>query len=475
MLARGRRARDGAPPRSRPGGARSSSRSAPCTSACSTARCSRRSRRSRRRARARRATRPRRGSPRSASSTRAARSRHIARPDAGACRGGPRSSATCCPCMLQWFADGADPDLGLLAFRRLSDGLGESYWFLRMLRDSSGAAHRLTTVLSGRAFVAGLLERIPEAAAWLENPTTSCARARSRPCSTRPRRPSPGTATTSTRPPRCCAPPGGARSCGSPWPAILGRHRRRRARARRSATSPTATADRRARPRPPRRARRLEFAVIAMGRYGGRELGFGSDADVLYVYRPAGPPTGDRPARGAERSCASSCRLTEDPRLPARPRHRPAPRGQERRRSCARSTPTGAYYARWSLTWEAQALLRARGAVGDDAAARATSSAWPTKSATRRRSPSGGARGQAHQGPGRVRAPAAGRRPRPAPQARPRVAQRRRVVRAAAAAAARAARARRSARPRRSTRSTAPSPRASSRPRTASRARAPPG
>ena len=29
----------------------------------------------------------------------------------------------------------------------------------------------------------------------------------------------------------------------------------------------------------------LEFGVIAMGRYGGRELGFGSDADVLYVYR----------------------------------------------------------------------------------------------------------------------------------------------------------------------------------------------
>src|SRR5690606_8459741 len=30
----------------------------------------------------------------------------------------------------------------------------------------------------------------------------------------------------------------------------------------------------------------LEFAVIGMGRYGGAELGFGSDADVMYVYRP---------------------------------------------------------------------------------------------------------------------------------------------------------------------------------------------
>ena len=71
--------------------------------------------------------------------------------------------------MLQWFAEGADPDYGLLAFRRLSDDLGEAYWFLRMLRDSSGAARRLTHVLSSSRFVGILFERIPEAAAWLES------------------------------------------------------------------------------------------------------------------------------------------------------------------------------------------------------------------------------------------------------------------------------------------------------------------
>ncbi len=43
------------------------------------------------------------------------------------------------------------------------------YWFLRMLRDSSAAAHRLTQLLSGSRFVGALFERIPEAAAWLEN------------------------------------------------------------------------------------------------------------------------------------------------------------------------------------------------------------------------------------------------------------------------------------------------------------------
>ena len=29
----------------------------------------------------------------------------------------------------------------------------------------------------------------------------------------------------------------------------------------------------------------IEFAVIGMGRFGGRELGIGSDADIIYVYR----------------------------------------------------------------------------------------------------------------------------------------------------------------------------------------------
>src|SRR5690606_17099041 len=73
------------------------------------------------------------------------------------------------PVLLQWFSEGADPDYGLLAFRRLSDELGESYWYLRMLRDSSGAAKRLTSVLSGSRYAGSLLEKFPESAAWLEN------------------------------------------------------------------------------------------------------------------------------------------------------------------------------------------------------------------------------------------------------------------------------------------------------------------
>ncbi len=65
------------------------------------------------------------------------------------------------PVMIRWFADGVDPDYGLLAFRRLSERLGDTPWFLRMLRDSSGAAESLTRVLSGSRYVGELMEWIP--------------------------------------------------------------------------------------------------------------------------------------------------------------------------------------------------------------------------------------------------------------------------------------------------------------------------
>ena len=71
------------------------------------------------------------------------------------------------PVMLGWFADGADPDAGLLAFRRVSDGLGTTHWYLKMLRDSGAAAERLAHVLSAGQLVAELLERGPEAVAML--------------------------------------------------------------------------------------------------------------------------------------------------------------------------------------------------------------------------------------------------------------------------------------------------------------------
>ncbi len=266
------------------------------------------------------------------------------------------------PVMLQWFAAGADPDYGLLAFRRLSDELGQSHWYLRMLRDSSGAAQRLTSVLSGSRFVGSLLETIPEAAAWLEDEDDL----RPRPAETLLEE---AMATV-------------ARHEELPATSMALRAARRREVLRLAigaivgaidieelgpALADVTTAILAGILLAVRRdhGSGVEFAIIAMGRYGGRELGFGSDADVIYVYRAAGAPPQEAQST-AEAIVADLVRYTEDLRLPLeldiglRPegKNGPVVRSLESYR---------AYYRRWSLTWEAQALLRARAVAGDPA------------------------------------------------------------------------------------------------------------
>ncbi len=67
--------------------------------------------------------------------------------------------------LLGWFADAAEPDAGLLAFRQVSEALGETPWFLRLLRDETKAAERIACVLASSRYATGLLLRAPEAVA----------------------------------------------------------------------------------------------------------------------------------------------------------------------------------------------------------------------------------------------------------------------------------------------------------------------
>lgn len=265
------------------------------------------------------------------------------------------------PVMLEWFADGADPDYGLLAFRRLSDDLGESYWFLRMLRDSSGAAKRLTNILSSSRFVGVLLERIPEAAAWLDREEELTARPLAalldETASTLARHDDVVTASLAFRTARR------REVLRLAIGAILGKVPvEELGRALSDVTTALLTGVLHAL-RPVDDG--IEFGIIAMGRYGGQELGFGSDADVLFVYRSTTASSEDAAAR-AKFLVGELTRHTEDLRLPfdldidLRPEGKNGP--------VVRSLDSyRAYYARWSLTWEAQALLRARSAVGDAA------------------------------------------------------------------------------------------------------------
>ncbi len=267
------------------------------------------------------------------------------------------------PVMIRWFADGVDPDYGMVAFRRISERLGDTPWFLRMLRDSSGAAERLTRVLSGSRYAADLMEWIPEAVAWLDSPEQL--------------RPRTGFALQQE-----------ARAIQARHEDITDAMRSVRALRRRemlrlalgallgevsiaglaegltAVSEVTIQATLRAvwREVVPPEDDALDFAVIAMGRFGGAELGFGSDADVMYVYDPNGVPP-QRAQQLALRIVQGLREHSEDQRAPfeldagLRPEGRNGP--------MARSIDAYAeYYRRWSLSWEAQALLRARGVAG---------------------------------------------------------------------------------------------------------------
>ncbi|MFM9095976.1 MAG: bifunctional [glutamine synthetase] adenylyltransferase/[glutamine synthetase]-adenylyl-L-tyrosine phosphorylase, partial [Actinomycetes bacterium] len=76
---------------------------------------------------------------------------------------------TLLPVLLSWFADGPDPDNALLSFRRLSDALGSTPWFLRLLRDESAAAELMAKLLSSSRYATDLLMSAPEAVSMLGN------------------------------------------------------------------------------------------------------------------------------------------------------------------------------------------------------------------------------------------------------------------------------------------------------------------
>ena len=109
----------------------------------------------------------------------------------------------------------------------------------------------------------------------------------------------------------------------------------------------------------------LDLGIIAMGRFGGEELGFGSDADVMFVYKAKDGVAVDTAQRVAERAINELKLLVKDSLLEfeldldLRPegKNGPSVRSLESYAAC---------YKRWANTWEAQALLRARVIAGSD-------------------------------------------------------------------------------------------------------------
>ncbi len=112
----------------------------------------------------------------------------------------------------------------------------------------------------------------------------------------------------------------------------------------------------------------IPIAVIAMGKWGGRELNYSSDIDVLFVHDVPPEVERHRAAGYAQKVAASFMsmlsRVTADGyayRVDAdlRPEGKNGP--------LARTVDSyHTYYERWASTWEFQALIKARPAAGDE-------------------------------------------------------------------------------------------------------------
>jgi glutamate-ammonia-ligase adenylyltransferase len=105
-----------------------------------------------------------------------------------------------------------------------------------------------------------------------------------------------------------------------------------------------------------------------MGRFGGHEMGYASDADVLFVHDPR-PGADEEAATRAAHAVAEELR-----RLLGRPGPDPPLRVDADLRPEGRQGPLVrtlaaylAYYRRWAAPWEVQALLRAEPMAGDAA------------------------------------------------------------------------------------------------------------
>jgi glutamate-ammonia-ligase adenylyltransferase len=271
--------------------------------------------------------------------------------------------------LLSWFAEGPEPDIALLSFRRLSDALGSTPWFLRLLRDESAAAELMAKLLSSSRYATDLLMSAPEAVSMLGNLEELEPRTREQ--------------------------------YEAEMNSVIARHETAEnivsaARSfRRRELLRTATADLSGKLTTEQVGMALSnvyatvietalkgatlaveqergkevstnMCVIAMGRFGGFELGYGSDADVMFVHEPK---------KGADAQDAEKCALdianrlrtllmqpSVDPPLEIDADLRPEGKNGPLVRTLDSYL---AYYQKWSAPWEAQALLRALPVAGD--------------------------------------------------------------------------------------------------------------
>ncbi len=264
------------------------------------------------------------------------------------------------PAMLGWFAEGPNPDHGLLAFRQVSEALGRTSWYLRALRDEGAMAENLAKILASSRYAVGLLLRAPQSVQLLAEPDEI-----------RPRTAEEVAAEMLSS----------ARRHDDQARAIEAVRAVRREELLRLAMGDilgeidveslgiglsdvmSATIDAalevasRGVENPPR------LAAIAMGRWGGRELSYSSDADAMFVMADSDDPEATKKALGIIAGVRKLLAAPgPDPALEIDLDLRPEGKGGPMVRTLSSYV---AYYGKWASTWESQALLRAGAGAGD--------------------------------------------------------------------------------------------------------------
>lgn len=277
------------------------------------------------------------------------------------------------PGLMEWLGETADPDAGLLNYRKLSDAAFDRSWFLRMLRDEGIVGKRLMSILGNSPYTAELIINSPDTVKLLSDGANGPKFLDTNPqqvskslVNSSKRHADPDKAVAVARSLRrvelariAAADQLGfmpvervCRELSLIWDAVLEAAIRAEVRASLREMD---------REEPPAR-----IAVIGMGRLGGQELGFGSDADVLMVAEPVEGEDESKAMKWAKKIVdklrSRLAKPSGDPPLEVDLGLRPEGRSGAVVRSIASYRR---YYSQWGEAWEIQALLRAQVVAGD--------------------------------------------------------------------------------------------------------------
>ncbi|MDK8305819.1 bifunctional [glutamine synthetase] adenylyltransferase/[glutamine synthetase]-adenylyl-L-tyrosine phosphorylase [Corynebacterium imitans] len=277
------------------------------------------------------------------------------------------------PTLMHWLADTADPGAGLLNYRKLSDAALDRSWFLRMLRDEGVVGMRLMHILGNSPYTSDLIISAPDVVKLLGDGSSGTRLLEPAPDqvhkaiinSANRHRENPDKAVAVARSLRRAelARIASADLLGMMdvrqvcteltivWEAVL-----------QAALESEIHADLLAQGLAEQPAR---IAFIGMGRLGGAELGYGSDADVMVVAEPVGETSESDAtawaARIVDQLRKRLAKPSDDPPLEVDLGLRPEGRSGAVARTIASYER---YYSQWGEVWEKQALQRATVVAG---------------------------------------------------------------------------------------------------------------